>query len=157
MRGTPTSCSLWLLSCQLDHPELVHLDISLALGGQQAGSGTSCLFARLVSEAKFSPELRALLSVLENQPWALHKLPGTSARHVSTTGRKNVLPRVAAGLLMAMPARVHRSPHWPRALAKHCLVPTWGTGCLLSQVSAYTSTSPENTLSPSPILPSPRP
>lgn len=71
------SCRLWLLSCQLDHPELIHLDISLALGGQQAGSGTSCLFTRLVSEAKFSPELRALLSVLEKQPWALHKLPGT--------------------------------------------------------------------------------
>ena len=27
--------------------------------------GTSCLFAQLVSEAKFSPELRALLLVLE--------------------------------------------------------------------------------------------
>lgn len=33
--------------------------------GQQAGGGTSCLFARLVSEAEFSPELRALLLVLE--------------------------------------------------------------------------------------------
>lgn len=33
--------------------------------GQQAGVGASCHFSRLVSEAGFSPELRALLLVPE--------------------------------------------------------------------------------------------
>lgn len=47
---------------------------------QQAGVGTSCHFVRLVREAEFSPELRALLSVPEKQPRALHKLPGTSCQ-----------------------------------------------------------------------------
>lgn len=72
--------------------------------GQQAGVGTSCHFARLVREAEFSPELGALLLVPEKQPQALHKLPGNSARHVSTPGLQNIFPEVALGLPTAVPA-----------------------------------------------------
>lgn len=71
--------------------------------GQQAGAGTSCHFTRLVREAEFSVEPGALLLVPEKQPWALHKLPGTSA-FTWTTGLKNTLPGVASDLPTTVPA-----------------------------------------------------
>ena len=109
--------------------------------GQQAGVGASRHFSRLVSEAGFSPELRALLLVPEKQPWPLRKFPGTSARHVSTPGQKIILPRVAMGLLTAMPASESTTPYpSPSAPAKVHLIRSRSAGCLL-QASAPTPCS----------------
>lgn len=98
--------------------------------GQQAGVGTSCHFARLVREAEFSLELGALLLVPEKQPEALHKLPGTSACHMSTPGLQNIFPEGTPGLPTAVPASESTAPSTrPLTLARPDLLSS--SDCLL--------------------------
>lgn len=95
--------------------------------GQQAGVGTACHFARLVREAQFPLQLKALLLAPEKQPQALHKLPGTSARHVPTPGPSTS----SLGWLQVCPQCASLGVHRSFTPAKRHLLRSQSAGCLL--------------------------
>lgn len=93
----PPGCHPQLLSCLLHCPELMPL-------GATDGRWHLLPLCPVGQGGRVSSSAQGFALGSRKTATALHKLPGTSARHVSTPGLKNVLPGVAPGLPPTVPA-----------------------------------------------------